>query len=116
MTKLSWQQAVNQEFARAHTARSKGNEGQARVCARRAAGIAIGEYLLRHKLPNPGPSAIDRLKFLTTQPDISPEVLRAIQHLTQRVDTNHNLPAGVDLIQEANILISTLLPESFHLI
>ena len=35
------------EFERAASARRKGNEGQARVCARRAAGIAIREYLIR---------------------------------------------------------------------
>ena len=39
-----WQEKLNLEFQRAEDARAKNNEGQARVCARRAAGIAIREY------------------------------------------------------------------------
>ena len=36
----------DQEINRAEKARQDGNEGMARVCARRAAGIVVGEYLL----------------------------------------------------------------------
>lgn len=111
MTKLEWQQAIVHELDQARSARSEGKEGMARVCARRAAGIAIAEYLRNHKLPDPGPSSMDRLNFLKTQESISPVVLRAAQYLTQRVDENFQLPPNVDLIREAQILITTLLPE-----
>ena len=39
-----WKEKLQKEFERAQIARASGNEGQARVCARRAAGIAIREY------------------------------------------------------------------------
>ena len=38
-----WKVEVETEFERAKAARARGNEGQARVCARRAAGIASEE-------------------------------------------------------------------------
>ena len=36
---MDWQKDVDAEFEKAAQARARGNEGQARVCARRAAGI-----------------------------------------------------------------------------
>ncbi|MBM2849365.1 MAG: hypothetical protein HW418_2307 [Anaerolineales bacterium] len=41
------QATVERELAQAHKARAAGNEGQARVCARRAAGIALREWYKR---------------------------------------------------------------------
>jgi hypothetical protein len=38
---------IEKEFELAERARANGNEGRARVCARRAAGIAAREYLTR---------------------------------------------------------------------
>jgi hypothetical protein len=111
MTKLEWPRAIVYELNQARSARSEGKEGMARVCARRAAGIAIAEYLRKHKLPDPGPSAMDRLNFLKIQESISPMALNAARHLTQRVDENFQLPPNVDLIREAQLLINTLLPE-----
>ncbi|MFT3895039.1 MAG: hypothetical protein QM730_25720 [Anaerolineales bacterium] len=56
------QEQIQKEFEKADQARSKGNEGQARVCARRAAGIAIREYLNRKGIRPKSPSAVDLLK------------------------------------------------------
>jgi len=41
------QATVERKLAQAHKARAAGNEGQARVCARRAAGIAVREWYKR---------------------------------------------------------------------
>ena len=46
---MNWQLNIEAEFEKAEQARRRGNEGQARVCARRAAGIAIREYLTWRK-------------------------------------------------------------------
>ena len=103
------QEKINEEFQRAETARMNRNEGQARVCARRAAGIAIGEYLSRHGYPLPGPSAIDRLKYIQQLPSISPEIKTVTKHLTTRVTENFTLPIDVDLVAEAKWLVNQLL-------
>jgi hypothetical protein len=111
MTNSSWKQAIKKEFAQAQTAREAGNEGMARVCARRAAGIAVGKFFTIYNLPDPGPSTIERLKYLHAIPDISPEARQAAKLLTMRVNTHHELPIEADLITEAHKLIISLLPE-----
>ena len=47
-TKLA--RAANQELEMARSSRCSGNEGRARVCARRAAGHVVGEYLTRNDI------------------------------------------------------------------
>jgi len=105
----SWEIDFENELERAETARESGNEGRARVCARRAAGIVIGEYLARKGLPSPGPSAIDRLHNLVELEEL-PEDLREIaSHFLLRINENWTLPVQVDLIAEARWLAGQLL-------
>ncbi len=106
-----WKERFEQELAQARAARDRGNEGQARVCARRAAGIAIGEYLRRHHLPDLGPSAYDKLRFLTELPGLPPKVYELAQHLTLRVTEDFHLPVNADLIAETRLLADLLLDE-----
>ena len=103
------QQAIQKELDQAQSARASGKEGMARVCARRAAGLAIGAYLHRQRLPDPGPSAMDRLRYLNTLPHLPPEIYPLIRHLTRRVDTNYALPPEIDLIADAQALAGLLL-------
>lgn len=99
---------IEQELDRAESARKSGNEGMARVCARRAAGIAIGNYLKRKGYPDPGKSAYDRLRILCDLPD-TPEDLRQVAlHFLIKVTPDYKLPLDVDLISEARWLINRL--------
>jgi hypothetical protein len=97
---------ISAELASAEAARSGGNEGKARVCARRAAGAAVREYLRLVGQPIQG-SAYDLLGAIL-QSEVGLRVKEAAEHLRLRVDTNHDLPVGVDLIFEARILVETL--------
>jgi len=109
----NWRIEFNNEIKQAKAARSAGNEGRARVCARRAAGIAIGEFLSRQGIPIPGPSAIERLILLETLPGISPKARQASQYLTLRVNTSFQLPDDIDLIHQAHILLEELFGEQY---
>ena len=103
------QEQLEKEFERARQARSKGNEGQARVCARRAAGIAVREYLSR-KGTHPGnASAYDLLNLLKADPLLSPDLKLIADHLTLRVTEEFKLPVDADLIAEARTLCNELL-------
>ena len=104
-----WQEKLNKEFELAEQARKKGNEGQARVCARRAAGIAIREYLTRKGTPPPSLSAVDLLNLLKDDPLLSTDLRLIIDHLTLRVTEEFKLPVDADLIAEARILCNALL-------
>jgi HEPN domain-containing protein len=104
-----WQTKAQAEFDQAERARAKGNEGQARVCARRAAGIAIREYLARQGIPAPSTSAVDLLNLFKEDPLLSPDLKLIVDHLTLRVTEEFKLPVDVDLVAEARKLCDELL-------
>lgn len=90
-------------------ARARGNEGMARVCARRAAGIATGAYLRGLGLSRPGNGAYDQLKMALEVQALPASARTAIEHLLLRVDFNHKLPEQVDLLRETRELAGALL-------
>lgn len=104
-----WQEKIDLELRRAEDARAKNNEGQARVCARRATGIAIREYLTRKGTPPRTASAYDLLNYLKDDPLLSPNLRLIADHLTLRVNEEFKLPVDADLIAEARILCDELL-------
>lgn len=104
-----WQEKISLEFRRAEEARAKNKEGQARVCARRAAGIAIREYLTRNGTPPRTASAYDLLNLIKDDPLLSPDLKLIAVHLTLRVTEEFKLPVETDLIAEARNLCNELL-------
>jgi HEPN domain-containing protein len=104
-----WQEKLNKEFELAERARAKGNEGQARVCARRAAGIAIREYLKRRGIQPRNTNSVDLLNLLKDDPLLSPDLKLIIDHLTLRVTEEFKLPVDVDLVAESRTLCTDLL-------
>jgi len=107
-----WKEKLQKEFERAEFARVHGNEGQARVCARRAAGIAIREYYARRGQTVRTSSAYDLLNLLKEEPHLSPELKQAAIYLTLRVTEEFKLPVDADLLDEARKLCDGLLPET----
>lgn len=100
---------IELEFERAAQARSNGNEGQARVCARRAAGIAIRDHFKRRGVHPPSTSAYDLLIFIKEEPLLPPDLKRVADHLTLRVTEEFNLPVDTDLVSDARLLCEWLL-------
>ena len=100
---------IAQEFERAAQARANGNEGQARVCARRAAGIAIRDYYTRKATPLPSRSAHDLLNLIKEQTLLPPDLKLVADHLTLRVTEEFKLPVDADLLAEAKSLCDWLL-------
>jgi hypothetical protein len=104
-----WGTRYEREISAARDARQRGNEGMARVCARRAAGIAVGEYFHRRQIAFDRPSAYDRLRFLEVLPDVPVEVHAAAGRLLMRITPDHTLPIEADLIADAEWLAEELL-------
>lgn len=100
---------IDTELEKASRARLRGNEGQARVCARRAAGIAAREYLIRQGARPPSASAYDLLNLLKEDPRLSPDLQRIADHLTLRVTEEFKLPVDADLVAEARKFCQDLL-------
>jgi HEPN domain-containing protein len=109
---VDWQTQIDAEFEKAEQARGRGNEGQARVCARRAAGIAVREYLLRQGIRPRTVSAYDLLNQLKADPRLSPDLRLIAGHLTLRVTEEFKLPVNADLIAEARKFCQELLNEN----
>ncbi len=107
-----WKILFQDEISQAEEARSAGNEGMARVCARRAAGILLGEFFSRYHIVMDNPSAIDRLRLIQKMPGISEDVLVIAGHFLEHVNPDHNMPLQVDLIAEARSLEKILLDVS----
>jgi len=107
-----WKDGFDHEINQAILARDNGNEGMARVCARRAVGILIGEYFYRHGYGNQSASAYDRLSRFTSLPEVDEQVKTMCNHFLLKVDNDHNLPAGVDLLVEAQWLAHHYFPDN----
>lgn len=108
-TMKDWEEKLQKEFERAESARAQGNEGQARVCARRAAGIVIREYYARRGYHIRTPSAYDLLQMLADEPQLSQEIKQSVGYLTLRVNEEFKLPVDVDLLEEVRKLYDGLL-------
>jgi hypothetical protein len=109
---MDWQTEIDAEFEQAEQARAHGNEGQARVCARRAAGIAIREYLARQGIRPPSLSAYDLLNMLKNDARLSSDLQQIAGHLTLRVTEEFKLPVNADLVAEARTFCQALLKKN----
>jgi hypothetical protein len=105
-----WKTALQHEFELAEAARARGNEGQARVCARRAAGLALREYFRRRGMVVRNPSAYEHLQEFLGIVDAPAELREIAGYLTLRVTEEFKLPIAIDLIKEARTLCERLLP------
>lgn len=107
----TWEHRFNKELEAAERARAAGNEGMARVCARRAAGIVVAEYLRIQGIELKTPSAYDYLRYLSQAPDIPFDVKTVVDHFLTRVTPDYRLPVEVDLIAETRWLRQRLMSE-----
>ena len=99
---------IDHELRTAETARAEGNEGRARVCARRAVGAALGDVLRRMGAVDLPLSAMDLLWQSGRVPGLSAGSRQALERLTRKVDESFNLPAGWDLVADAHAVIAEL--------
>ncbi len=86
----------------------------ARVCARRAAGIVISEYLHRHGYTGVKDNAYDRLARFIASADIDDQLREVCSHFLLKVDYDHRLPGDPDLLSEVSWLEQALLKDPKH--
>lgn len=116
VVEMDYSSEIYAELEQADAARASGNEGRARVCARRAAGMAARFFLTLHNVRLIGASqgekrvgsAYEALQTLATFPGLASNLKQAAVHLTMHVGEEFHLPPGIDLIDEAHILIGGL--------
>lgn len=106
----NWLFDYERELGRGRKARSEGNEGMARVCARRAAGIVVRAYYDQQGKALPGSNIMRHLKTLYESDDEPQPVRDVCRHFTLQITEEHVLPGDVDLIEDVQWLRSTLFP------
>ena len=99
---------INKELENAQLARQIGNEGMARVCARRAAGIAVRYFFIHTTKSDPKESPFDLLRTFSELPNIPSEISKLTRNLTKQVSKSFELPDGIDLIDDAKKLCDYL--------
>lgn len=109
MTKEIAQQQIQKEFATANHAQSIGNEGMVRVCARRAAGVAVAFWLQSNPRTGWGVDAMNQLRSLALDEMTPHEVRDAAQRLTTRITEQFTSAFLTNPIDDANIIINYLM-------
>jgi hypothetical protein len=107
-----WLEQVNKEIVQGQAARDAGNEGRARVCARRAAAIVMAEYLRQQGIDPGRADAYSVLSMAATYAGVPEAVSEVLSHLLTRVEPGGRLPIQADLLAEARWLADTLIPPS----
>jgi len=112
---------IRQELHLALKSQASGNQGRARVCARRAAGWAIQEHLRQQGLSLDSNNALDHIKYFATLNQPSEKISAVLHHLMIRMekeslDSEAYYPIeGVDLVAEAHWLAEELLQTKLDL-
>ena len=100
---------IQEELLLAKQSRREGNEGRARVCARRAAGAAAQNFLLQAGFGDQKENVLESLQKMKHALTLPEHVEKAIDSLLLKVDTDHSLPLDIDLISEAEKVIDFIL-------
>jgi uncharacterized protein (UPF0147 family) len=90
---------IESELQHAAEAQAAGNAGLARVCARRAAGMAIREW--SGKMGD----ALKQLGNLERDNSLPENIREAARRLSTKVQLDHTLPFKSDPIEEARMVI-----------
>ena len=102
---------IEAELKFARSEQAKGNEGRARVCARRAAGWAVAAYWKQRLGAGPHPNAYHLLCWFQKLEDIPEDLRLAATRLTTRVTPTHELPHDEDPLEDAQAIVQALMKE-----
>ena len=99
---------IDQELSAAEVAWKAGNEGKARVCARRAVALAAESWLARSAKPPGRGDVMDHLRRIQQDAAFPISVRQAAERLSTAVTKRQAAPFTVDPISDANIVIAQL--------
>ena len=103
---------IEKELATANGALALRNEGMMRVCARRAAGIAIAFWLQQNRDRSWGTDAMNRLRHVQMDDSFSDDVREAAMRLTTKVTNQFQSPFPTDPIADCRKIIDHFLSKT----
>ena len=108
---MTFPSPIDQELHAAEAAWKAGNEGQARVCARRAVALATTSWLTRvGRAPWSG-DVMEQLRLIQQHAAFPISVREAAERLGTAVTKRHELPFTVDPLSDASLIIGHLAAE-----
>ena len=99
------------ELDHAYMYRARGNEGRARVCARRAAGWAVAAFRQQLSGVETHPNAYHQLRWFRKFEEMPIELREAAKRLTTHVTLSHELPHRQDPLEDAEMIVHAMLEE-----
>jgi len=106
------QGAVQIELTRVQEALNAGNDGKARACARRAAGLAISFWLQNRKSLPWGLDSMNQLQAAAAEESLPGTVRQAALRLTTKITDRLAAPFSTDPLADAGILVDYFLADS----
>lgn len=104
-SKEHYLELIEKEFSTAAEARRIGNEGKARVCARRAAGHAVEWYLSEHPQTGWGISTMTRLAHVHDDRAFPEPIRDAAARLTAKISRNFTYAITSDPDADARLIV-----------
>jgi hypothetical protein len=99
---------IEREMATAEQARKAGNEGKARVCARRAVAVATEDWLGRQPIRRWRGDAMAHLRHIQDDESFPAPVRQAAERLSTAVTKRDSVPFTSDPISDARLIIAHL--------
>ena len=99
---------IEQELAAAQAAQQDGNDGKARVCARRAVALATDVWLAQLPMPLLRGDAMAQLRHIQQDASLPLPIRQAAERLSTPVTRQHTAPFTTDPIADARLIIAYL--------
>jgi hypothetical protein len=99
---------IEQELAAAQAAQQEGNDGKARVCARRAVALATDVWFARLPMPLWRGDAMAQLREIQQNASFPLPIRQAAERLSTPVIRQHTAPFTTDPIADAKLIITHL--------
>jgi hypothetical protein len=104
--------SIEQELAAAEAAWENGNDGKARVCARRAVALATEAGLVRRAIPPWRGDAMAHLRRIQQESSFPLPIRQAAERLSTTVTQRATAPFTTDPIGDARVIIAYLTAEA----
>lgn len=99
---------IEQELEAARAAQQKGNDGKARVCARRAVARATEAWIARHPFPRWHGDAMAHLRHIHQEASFPLPIRQAAERLSTSVTRQYTTPFTMDPVADAKLIIAYL--------
>ncbi len=105
---MSRHEQIEQELAKAATGLREGNDGRARVCARRAVALGAQAWVRRGGRKAGPADTMNQLREIQQEEAFPLEMREAAQRLLTKVTERDQVPMSTDPIADARLILAHL--------